>query len=338
MRSWHRFLWAILDLSLIIFLDATPGPGANRRLAVVVAWTLRALFFIAFVAGFFWLVEPLLRVRERVGLWLALVVFGILGAFLELVALAVFLRVAVLLWRGRRTTATVVSDTSPFDDPKFQFSDPSGQAHLVSGPVSSVRRAYGAGQRVPLIYLPGRPETFVVDHFRDKWGAPLIFFVLGLLILLPWSVFAFDLERFIRARLSVFAPLIFLMAGVVCSALALTLAVKALRFRRRAVKAVGVIVESKNPRGPGESDGWAITVEFADEAGSQRRGTATVSKVAWRRAYQVGDQQPILYDPEHPWEIQADTFLERFVGPLILAALGAGCITAGVAVWIFGIS
>jgi hypothetical protein len=193
MQAWRRF-WMILVLPVIILLDATPERGANWRLTAAV-WIVQMLLFLAAIAGFRWLVGPFLALRDRVGAWLALVVFGILGTFLVLAALAAFLHVAVLLCWGRRVVATVAPKTSPSGDPTFQFSDPSGAPHIVSGPTVSATREYGTGQRVPLVYWPGRPQMFVVDRFGDTWGVPLFFFVLGLLILLPWSVFAFDLER-----------------------------------------------------------------------------------------------------------------------------------------------
>lgn len=247
MQTWRRAFWKALALPVLVILDIEPGRGADRRLAAAF-WIVRALIFLAFIAGLFWLVEPFLALADRVEVFLALVVFGILGTLFELVALDGFLQVAVLLWRGRRTTATVVPGADPSEEPRFQFSDPGGQTHVVRGPVSSVHREYGAGQQVPLVYLPGRPEKFVVDRFGDKWGVPLFFFVLGLLILLPWSVFAFGLKRYITTRIAVFGPLMFLAVGGIFASLGFTFAVKALRFRRRALWATGVIVAAKSQR------------------------------------------------------------------------------------------
>jgi hypothetical protein len=356
MRSWRRTLWAILALPLILLLNAQPERGADRRLAAAV-WVVRLLIFIAAISGFFWLVAPFLAVQQQVGLWLALVVFGLLGTLLEVLAVAGVIQVVVLLCWGRRTMATVVSDPSPSEDPRFQFNDQNGQTHVVSGAVVSASRAYGAGQQVPLLYLPGRPETFVVDRFGDKWRVAIFFFVLGLLILLPWSVFTFALRRFITARTAVFGPLIFVAVGGLFAALGLTAAVKGVRFRRRAARTAGVIVESKSRRevwaerarkegqklltelpagGPGESELWTITVEFADAAGTTRRATTEVSKADGRQVYQVGDQQPILYDPERPWEIQTDAAW-NWVGPLVVGVFGSAFVVVGLLLWIVGI-
>src|SRR5436190_1249769 len=80
---------------------------------------------------------------------------------------------------GHRARATVVDNVGPSDSPRFHFTDAEGRQHEVSGAVMSLNRAFAAGQRVPLLYLPGRPQTFVIDWFGDKWGAPLFFLLVG---------------------------------------------------------------------------------------------------------------------------------------------------------------
>src|SRR5262245_60368206 len=136
MRRRCHSLLAILALPLLVFLNATPQRGADRRLTAAVS-ILQVLILVAALAGFFWLVVPLLAAREWAGCWLAIAVFGTLGAFLAIVALAGFVQTAVLLLRGRRATATVVVDTSPCEKPQFKFTDADGRTHVVSGPVSS---------------------------------------------------------------------------------------------------------------------------------------------------------------------------------------------------------
>jgi hypothetical protein len=158
-------------------------------------------------------------------------------------------------------------------------------------------------------------------------------------------------------NLAMFASLMSLAVGSIFASLGFTSAVKALRFQQRAHRATGVIVAAKSRRelwaesaqkegrkvltelpmpSPGESEWWTITVEFADAAGATRRANVDVSKVAGEQAYQVGDPQPILYDPEPPWEIQTDTAWNWF-GPLVLGALGTVFVAAGVVLWIVGI-
>jgi hypothetical protein len=145
-----------------------------------------------------------------------------------------------------------------------------------------------------------------------------------------------------------------LIVGILFSALGLTFAVKAIRFRRKAVKTIGVIVESKSQREiwtkqankegrkvlmelpapeSDESERWTITVEFTDTTGFKKRGNVEVSKVADQQVYQVGDPQPILYDPDRPWEIQTTMSLNWF-GPLVVGMLGMIFVAISIVLWI----
>jgi hypothetical protein len=356
-QGWRRYLGTFLALPVLIVLGAEPTREADRRLAAAV-WIGRLLIFLAAIGGFWWLVTPVLALQQRVGVWLALAVFGPIGTLLELIALAGMLQTVALHWRGRRAMATVVSATNPSEDTRFQFSDPDGQTHIVSRPVMSVDREFGAGQQVPLIYLPGHPETFVVDKFGDKWGVPLLFFALGLLILLLWSVYAFGLQQYITTRASVFVPLIFCTVGGIFAAIGFTFFVKILRFRREALRTTGVIVASQSVRelraersrkegnqvlteaptpSSSECQRWTITVEFAEATGTARRANLDVSKAAGDQVYRVGDPQSVLYHPDRPWEIQIDAS-STWIGPLLLGLLGAFFVVAGMISWIVGMS
>ncbi len=287
-----------------------------------------------------------------VGAWLAVAVIGTIGALLLIVGVAGWLRMVVLLWRGWRTTATVAGDTSPGEDPKFSFTDENGQTHVVSQAVASLKRKYHAGAEVPLIYLPERPETFVVDRFGDKWGILLFLLLLGLMLLLPCLAFVFGPPRFIFTR--AFATLAFLTFGVACMALGFVLAVRALRFQQRAAQAVAIISQAKRggiqphidragkegrkfltelpPPEPGQPEPWIIRVEFEDLMGTKRQATALVSKPSAGRAYEVGEQVSILYDPECPWDIRIDTSLNWF-GPFLLGIFGVAFLAAALVLW-----
>src|SRR2546425_4336344 len=159
--------------------------------------------------------------------------------------------------------------------------------------------------------------------------------------------------------------LVFLGVGAVLCLGAFALALKTHRFRQRAARAVGTIIESKRggigaavererEKGrkildldpvatsyPGATEiSWTITVAFDDATGARRQGTTEVARrfglsftqLHWRRLskrfgrrfYEVGDQVPILYDPESPSVIRIDSFMEQWFGPLVLGALGAG--------------
>jgi hypothetical protein len=149
----------------------------------------------------------------------------------------------------------------------------------------------------------------------------------------------------------------FVLVGGIFCALGFASAIKGLRFRRSAIRTVGVIVESMSRREAwlarahkegrklltelpayesGENVPWIITVEFVDTTGTERRATLDVDKAVGRSVYQVGDQQPILFDPGRPWEIQTDTSLNVF-GPFAVGLFGAVFVTIGVVLWIAGI-
>jgi hypothetical protein len=241
MRRWCRLLLAILAVPLLLLLNATPQRGADRRLAAAVS-ILRVLLFLAAVSGFFWLVEPLLKAQDQVGRWLAIAVFGTLGTFFAVLALAGFVQMAVLLLRGRRAMATVTVDTGPCEKPLFEFADTDGRTHRVSEPVSRINREYGTGQQVPLIYLPGRPETFVINRFGDQWGVPLLLLVLGLILLLLTSVFAFSLETSL-ARSKLFGPVLVLAVGGIFAGMGFGCAIREVRLR--AADAVGVVTDAR---------------------------------------------------------------------------------------------
>lgn len=194
MQRW-RLLGEILATPLLVIADATPEPGSNRRLAAVVLtfqWLFR-IYLIACIVGAFWLgagsvwpnggfgplPDAILKIQE----WLAVAVIGTFGMLFVLVAIAGFVQVVFMLWRGQRAMATVVSHADRRDE--FRFTDSNGQTHFVSGPLASFGGAPHEGQQLLLVYLPGRPETFLVDRFQDKWLPPLVLFLLGLLILVP---------------------------------------------------------------------------------------------------------------------------------------------------------
>jgi hypothetical protein len=210
MRRWRRFLLATLALPLLVLLDASPDPRAKpssdpaeRRydaVVLVLQWVLR-IYLIGCMVVFFWrgpgpgwpragfgpVADTVLMIHE----WLAVTIIGTFGALLVLGAVVGSFQLAFLLCLGRRTTAIVVAETSPCHGPQFRFTDPEGQTHLVSEALARFGGSYDPGQQVPLIYLPGRPQTFMIDRFRDKWAPPLLLFTLGLLILTPCMAFVF---------------------------------------------------------------------------------------------------------------------------------------------------
>jgi hypothetical protein len=339
-------LEAFLDL-LCILGFAQQDQSARSGWHPAIVTLLSVLFLVAILAGLVpW---GFLEARASVGAWLAVVVIGTFGLFLVTTASAASLIVLVLLCCGRRVTA-VARQPGPGGDPRFQFAGADGQPHEVSGAVVSVMRSFEDGEEVPLLYLPGRPGMFVVDRLGDKCGAPLFVLTLGLILLLGPAVYVLDLTPFLLQRIHLFGGLLAFLVGAIFSALAVTSVVQTARFRRKAARGEGVIVEARRqreawadrarqegktlltelpPAEPGESEGWVVAVEFDDAIRARRREVVEVWK---QNPPRVGDVVPVRYDPGRPSALRLDTSLE-WLGPLALGAVGAGGVALGVLLW-----
>jgi hypothetical protein len=354
MPWWRRILWVIFVLPLLVLTGATREDDWREK-ALVAA--LQISLVVAAFAGFVWGVEPVFRLQAWIVVTLATLAVTLIGGFgslLLLTAIAGLFVMTFLVCAGRRTIATVVSDTSPSCNPKFQFTDDNGQTHLVNKAVASIGRAYHSGQQVALIYWARRPNWFVVNRFSDKWGPFIFLLCLGVLLVGPCVAVVFSLDQVFSVRPDLFGAGICFLVGGIFSACGFIAAIKALRFRGRAAQAVGIIVESKEGgiRGTaeqrrqegykiltelpaperGDALHWEITVEFEDAAGTTRRGTAEVSKSYGSRAYELGEQVSILYDPQCPAEVRTRSFFNWF-GPLAVAVFGTLILAAGVFLW-----
>jgi hypothetical protein len=111
--------------------------------------------------------------------------------------------------------------------------------------------------------------------------------------------------------------LFFSVPGALLLLGALPITLLTLRFRQRASKAVGTVIDAKR-----EGTWPAITVEFEDQTGTKRQGTSLLAKRIGRRFYEVGDRVPILYIPERPSVICIDSLWELWFWPLSLAFSG----------------
>jgi hypothetical protein len=347
MQWCHRIRSAILG----VFLDllwvlgwVQPDRAVRRGWRAAVVYALGVAAVVAAAVGL--IPFRLLKAKADVEGWVAAAVIGTIGALLVLLAVAAFVQMIVLVGLGRRATATVVPGDDPSDDSKYQFADVTGRTHVVGEPVARFGTALHPGEQVPLVYLPGRPGTFVLDRFGDKWGVPFLLLGIGLLALIGPLVFVLDLGSLISRRPQLFAPLMFFLVGGIFAVLGIFAVVKELLFRRKAARAVGVVVavtpggiaasvERRRREGKtiladmsDESRNLVITVEFEDAAGVKQEGTTEVSALSGRVSFGVGDRVPILYDPDRPWELRHFTHL-NWSGPLLVGAVGTVGIAAG---------
>src|SRR5687768_11241074 len=101
MQRGRRFLWAVLDVGLdLLWIMGWVQPDSTLRRGrrVVVVYIIGVLLLMAFIAGLipFWLLEK----KATVEGWIAVTVGGTLSALLMIVAIAGFIQMAVLCWRG----------------------------------------------------------------------------------------------------------------------------------------------------------------------------------------------------------------------------------------------
>ena len=322
MQRLGRFLGTMTVVPLLVVTGASPERGGDRRINALVL-TLQILLLVALAVG--WI--PFLPV-VTVLMWLAVAVVGSIGALLLVLALAAFVQMALLLLRGRRTMATAVADTDPSGRPQFEFVDDAGRTQVVDGPVASLGTGFCAGQQVPLIYLPGRPDRFVLDRFGDKWGAGLLLLVVGMIPLLVAVAFAVGIEQFAGRGGRVVAAMMSLAVGLFCSGMGAALAARAFRFRHRAAQATGVVVEVKTTH-----DSRSVVVGYEDAGEVARQGTVELPSGS---RYEVGEEVPILYDPEQPWQVRLDTawsWYASLITSALLILFGQVFLVATLFVW-----
>jgi uncharacterized protein DUF3592 len=130
-------------------------------------------------------------------------------------------------------------------------------------------------------------------------------------------------------------PLCFLLFGAGFLALGFFYVTRMLRLGKRGVRTVGIIRERKeSPRSEGGST-LNVTVDFEDHAGTRRQVTTPVitGGISFGRSgrnYEIGDQVPIVYDPQRPTELRINTFLNTWLGPIVVITMGLIFVTASV--------
>jgi Protein of unknown function (DUF3592) len=144
-----------------------------------------------------------------------------------------------------------------------------------------------------------------------------------------------------------FAVALFTGVGGISCLAAVALAVHQMRFRRRAVRSVGLVRERQVKSSP-DPDGGSmqlvtVTVEYEDETGTRHQASSPIVSggISWGRPGQpraggigppdcaVGDRVAILYDPDHPEGIRIDTAINRWFGVVVMAVVGAGLLAVG---------
>jgi len=147
-----------------------------------------------------------------------------------------------------------------------------------------------------------------------------------------------------------FAVVLFTGVGGISCLAAVALAVRQLRFGRRAVRSVGLVRERQVKSSP-DPDGGSmqlvtVTVEYEDEKGIRHQASSPIVSggISWGRPGRprtggigppdcaAGDRVPILYDPDHPEDIRIDTAINRWFGVVVMGVVGAGLLTMGLVI------
>jgi hypothetical protein len=188
----------------------------------------------------------------------------------------------------------------------------------------SGKRKLDSGQQIAVIYLPERPEKFVIDTFGNKFGSSLVFIGIGLCLLLPlWFALIYAGVIASPTGGASAACLIFIASGVFILSGGFASALSTLRFASRASKAVAIIKARKEVK-----EQVILTVEFVDAAGVGR--VADVQVGVRPSHYAVGNALRILYDPEClPDDVRIDSVWEKWIDPLLLGIMGAAFIASG---------
>ncbi len=115
-------------------------------------------------------------------------------------------------------------------------------------------------------------------------------------------------------------PWIFLIVGVIMLVLAYSIYTSTQQFLKVSVKAVGTVVEMKSVR---DSDGdltYKPVITYKDRTGLEHTFTSSTSSNP--PSYRVGDKVELLYDPQKPEQPSINTWIDLYIGVLVLGILG----------------
>ncbi len=117
-----------------------------------------------------------------------------------------------------------------------------------------------------------------------------------------------------------FIPWIFLIVGVVLLFIAYNLYASTQQFLKVSVKAVGTVVEMKSVRDSDDDLTYKPVITYKDRTGLEHTFTSSTSSNP--PSYSVGDKVELLYDPQKPEQPSINTWIDLYIGVLVLGIIG----------------
>jgi Protein of unknown function (DUF3592) len=130
-------------------------------------------------------------------------------------------------------------------------------------------------------------------------------------------------------RILELAARLLMALGVGCLLLAAWLAYKTLNFSGNALTATGEVVSHREIP-DGDSTRYIPRIRFVTANGEIITVSGQLAGTSKRFA--VGDQVPMVYDPQEPMHARVALFVDNWLGPLLAAIIGAVGVSGGLLV------
>lgn len=115
-------------------------------------------------------------------------------------------------------------------------------------------------------------------------------------------------------------PWIFLIVGIAMLFFAYNLYASTQQFLKVSVKAVGVVVEMKSEYDSDDDLMYRPVIRYKDRTGVEHTFTSSTSSNP--PSYEVGDRVELLYDQQKPEQPRINTWIDLYIGVLVLGILG----------------
>lgn len=116
-------------------------------------------------------------------------------------------------------------------------------------------------------------------------------------------------------------PWIFMIVGLVLLWFGYSTYTSTQQFLKVALKASGTVVEMREVYDSEDGDyTYRPIIDFTDRRGVAHTYTSATS--SYPPAYEVGDKVELLYDPQKPDQVSINTWIDLYLGVLILGIIG----------------
>lgn len=282
-----------------------------------------------------------MAVPDRNWRWIAWLVLGI-GALILAGGFALGLGSLRHVLHGERADGEVIELVREGDmyAPVVRFRLPGGELQTVKD-LGSGAPEFAVGDRVTILYTPGRPDIFHIATFERLWLSPILLTLFGGFWLLFGAV-AWTLSR--GADLAVVGEGAFAVIAWSSAIVGVFVLWSAVDLYASGVRAEGVVLENRS-----RTDTVRETVRLADGSEVRRDVERTVfapvvrfatregreiefhGRVGSDRSFAEGERVTVIYDPGNPIRARIVSFLDFW---LPSAAAFAVAVVFGGAVWL----